>query len=290
MGRSLTPACLICSARPSSDDAGGLGELRFALLHLAVGGNVLGLVAIRDNEEGIPGIGNAFEAQNFNWRGWASFLDGASAVVEHGADLAEGVAHNKAVLIAQRSVLHQHRSDSTAAAVKFGFDDRTDGGSSRCGFEISKVGDQADHFQQQIKVLLLFRRDVDEYCRAAPGFRDKAAIAQLLLHAIRLRIGLVDLVHGHDDRHVGRLGVVDGFEGLRHHAIVGGDDYYDDIGDLGSARAHAGEGFVTRRIEEDNLAAKGRRIRLADADLVSADVLGNASGFAAGYIGLADGV
>jgi len=51
--------------------------------------------------------------------------------------------------------------------------------------------------------------------------------------------------------------VVDGFESLRHHAIVGGDDHDNDIGHLGPARTHASEGFVTRRIEEDDLAAKG---------------------------------
>ena len=163
-------------------------------------------------------------------------------------------------------------------------------GASGRGLEVSKIGDQADHFQQQIEVLLLLRRDIDEYGRAAPRFRNQSAIAQLLLHAVRLRIGLVDLVHGHDDRHVGRLGVVDRFERLRHHAVVGSDHDDDDVRDLGSARTHAGEGFVTWGIEEDDLAAKGRRIRLGDTDLVGADVLRDASGFAASNVGFADGV
>jgi hypothetical protein len=33
---------------------------------------------------------------------------------------------------------------------------------------------------------------------------------------------LVDLVHRHDQRHFGRLGVVDRLDGLRHDAVVGG--------------------------------------------------------------------
>ena len=65
--------------------------------------------------------------------------------------------------------------------------------------------------------------------------------------------GLVDLVDRHDDRHFGRLGVVDGFEGLRHDAVVGRHHQDDDIGDLGAAGAHAGERFVTGRIDEDDL-------------------------------------
>ena len=66
--------------------------------------------------------------------------------------------------------------------------------------------------------------------------------------------GLVDLVDGHDDRHVGRPGVVDGLHGLRHHAVVGGHHQDDDVGGLGAARAHRGERLVARRVEERDLA------------------------------------
>ena len=82
--------------------------------------------------------------------------------------------------------------------------------------------------------------------------------------------------------------MVDGFERLRHHAIVGGNHDDDDVGHFGAARTHAGERLVTRRIEEDDLAAKGRRICLADTDLVRADVLRDAAGFAGRNIGFAN--
>src|SRR6185503_12047002 len=76
----------------------------------------------------------------------------------------------------------------------------------------------------------------------------------------------------------------------RHHAVVGGDDDHDDVGDLGAAGAHAGEGLVARGIEEDDLAAEGGRVFLGDADLVGADVLRDAAGFAGCDVGGADGV
>ena len=91
-GRSFTPACLICSARPSSETRETLRQLRLALLHLAVLRNALGLVAVRDDEERVARIRHAFETEDLDRRRWAGLVDRASAIVEHRADLAEGIA------------------------------------------------------------------------------------------------------------------------------------------------------------------------------------------------------
>ncbi len=90
-------------------DAGALGELRFALLHLAVLGDALGLVAVRHDQEGVAGIRHAFEAEDLDRCGRAGFGDGAAAIVEHGADLAEGVADDVAVAGTEGSVLDEDR-------------------------------------------------------------------------------------------------------------------------------------------------------------------------------------
>ncbi len=68
---------------------------------------------------------------------------------------------------------------------------------------------------------------------AAPILGQQAAIGKLLLDALGLGVGLVDLVDGHDDRHLRGAGVVDGFERLGHHAVVGGNHQDDDVGDAG---------------------------------------------------------
>ena len=107
---------------------------------------------------------------------------------------------------------------------------------------------------------------------------------------LRVGLGLVDLVDGDDDRHLGGAGVIDGLDGLGHDAVVGCNDDDDDVGDLGSAGTHAGEGFVAGGVEEDDLATEGGRVGLGDFDLVGADVLGDASGLAAGDVCGADGV
>ena len=109
---------------------------------------------------------------------------------------------------------------------------------------------------------------------AAPVLGEQSAIGKLLLDAVRLSVGLVDLVDGNDDRNLGGAGVIDGFERLRHDAIVGRDNEDHDIGDLGAAGAHAGERFVAGSIDEDDLLA-------VLFDVISADVLGDAAGFLA---------
>ena len=96
--------------------------------------------------------------------------------------------------------------------------------------------------------------------------------------------GLVDLVDRDDDLHVRGLGVVDGFPGLRHHAVIGGHHQYHHVGDLRAACAHHRERGVTRRVQEHDAAAARRRHQ------VGADVLRDTAGFALGDTGLADRV
>ena len=98
-----------------------------------------------------------------------------------------------------------------------------------------------------------------------------------------LASGLSILLIDDDDRHAGGLGVVDGLDGLRHDAVVGGHHDGGDVGDLGAAGAHGGEGGVTGRVDE-------RDQLLVVLHLVGADVLRDAAGLAGRHGGVADGV
>ncbi len=80
-------------------------------------------------------------------------------------------------------------------------------------------------------------------------------LQQFLAHPLGLGIGLVHLVDGDDDRRLRRLGVADRLDRLLHDAVIGGDDQHDDVGDIGAARAHRGEGLVTRRVDKGDLLA-----------------------------------
>ncbi len=109
--------------------------------------------------------------------------------------------------------------------------------------------------------------------------------------------------------------MVDGLDGLRHDAVVGGDDQDDDVRDLGATGTHGGKRLVTRGVDEvvggddqdddvRDLGATGTHggkrlvtrgvdegdLATVDGDLGSADVLRDAAGLAAPDVGVADGV
>ncbi len=76
--------------------------------------------------------------------------------------------------------------------------------------------------------------------------------------------------------------MVDCFDRLRHHVVVG---RHDDDGQVGYFRAsgtHCGERLVARGVEEGYVASVGK------LHVVCAYVLGDASGFACDHVGLAD--
>ena len=77
--------------------------------------------------------------------------------------------------------------------------------------------------------------------------------------------------------------MIDRLERLRHDAVVGRYHQHDDVGDFGAAGAHARERFVAGRIDEHDLAA-------VLLDVISADVLRDAAGFALGHVGGPDGI
>ena len=96
--------------------------------------------------------------------------------------------------------------------------------------------------------------------------------------AVWIGIGLVDLVDRHDDRHAGGFGVVDGFDGLRHDAVIGGNAKHHDIRDPGAPGAHIGKGLVARRVDKANLGARRHGY------LIGADMLGDAAFFLPGHV------
>ena len=92
---------------------------------------------------------------------------------------------------------------------------------------------------------------------------------------------LIHLVDGHDDLNARGLGVVDGLDGLRHDAVVSGDDENGDIGAHRAARTHLGKGRMARRVEEgDGLAIDFNGIR--------ADVLRDAASLSGRDLRVAD--
>ena len=68
-----------------------------------------------------------------------------------------------------------------------------------------------------------------------PLHRIESIFGQLTKDPLNVAIGgfgFVDLVQSNHDGHASRLGVVDGFHGLWHHTVIGGNHQDDHVGDL----------------------------------------------------------
>jgi len=75
--------------------------------------------------------------------------------------------------------------------------------------------------------------------------------------------------------------MLDRFNGLRHHAVVGSHHQDHDVSGLGTAGTHGGKSRVARGVEESDHAPRGIHV-------VGANVLGDTTGFTGGHAGGAD--
>ena len=70
------------------------------------------------------------------------------------ANFAEDLTADEDVADPQRAVLHQHRRHRTASAIQLGFEHRSDSRAVGFALQILDFGNQQNHLQQQIDVLL----------------------------------------------------------------------------------------------------------------------------------------
>ena len=210
-------------------------------------------------------------------------LERLAAEVAHGAHPAAGLAGDDRVADVDRAAVDEHGGDDAAAGIDARLDDEAAGRRLGVGLEVADLGHQQEHVEEVLEADALLGAGLDEHVVPAPLLGHDAVLGELLLDALDVGVGLVDLVDDDDDRHAGGLGVVDGLHGLRHDAVVGGHHDGGDVGDLGAAGAHGGERGVARRVDEgDEL--------VVVPHLVGADVLRDAAGLAGRHGGVADGV
>ena len=76
--------------------------------------------------------------------------------------------------------------------------------------------------------------------------------------------GLIDFVNGNDNGNSCGLCMVDGFNGLWHHAIVRSDNQNNDVGHLCATGTHGGKRLMTGRVNKGNTATIDGNLRGAD--------------------------
>src|SRR5690606_2141232 len=111
-------------------------------------------------------------------------------------------------------------------------------GTVRVGLQLCDFGDEFDRFKQVVNADALRGRYRNREHVAAIVLDHEVVLGELLLYAVGIGAGNVDLVDGHDHRDVCRLHVRDRLDRLRHHAVIGGDDKDGEVRHLGAAGAH----------------------------------------------------
>ena len=209
-------------------------------------------------------------------------------LVEHGTHTPVGASGHDRVTDPQRAALDQDGAHGAAALVELGLDGHAAGLGVRVGPQVQGgIRGQQDGLEELVDVETLLGGDVHEHRVAAVLLGDQTVLGELATDLVRVGALLVDLVDCHDDRHVGRLGVVEGLDGLGHDAVVGGHDEDGDVGHLGTAGTHGREGLVTGGVDEGD---RTLLVVQVDAHLVGADGLSDAPGLTGDDVGGADGV
>ena len=206
-----------------------------------------GTLFVFDDHEGLAGRGHAAQAEDFHGGRRAGDFHRAALVVEHRPHAAPLGAGDDDVALVEGAVLHEDGGDRAAAAIQPAFDHRTFGRAVRVGLQVEDFGLQQDGFLQLVEVHPFGGRDFGTSWVSPPM---SSTTISWLSSSWRTRCGrgvwFVHLVDGDDDGRMGRLGVFDRLDGLRHYAVICGDHQHHDIGHRRAAGAHGREGLVAR--------------------------------------------
>ena len=227
------------------------------------------------------GLGHAREARALDGRGGRRLADAAAVVVDEGAHLAEVLADEDRVAHLERAARDEQHRRGAEALLELGLHHVAVRAARRVGGELEDVRLEEDHLEELVHAVARDAGDGAAHDVAAPFLGGEALLLEHLLHALGVGGGLVALRDGHHDLHAGLAGELDRLLGLRHDAVVGGDDDHGDVRELRAALAHRVERGVAGRVEERDLAA-------LHVHLVGGDLLRDAAGLARRHLRVAD--
>ena len=264
--------------------AGARGGPRLAVSALAEIRHLPSPRLVFHHHEVVAGQRRAAEPQDLDRLRRAGAIHAVAAIVGQRAHPAPLAAGDEYVADPNRAALHQHGGHRAAALLHFGLDHHAVGAALGVRRQLHELGLKHYCLFQLVEVGLLGSGHLDGQDLAAEFLDLDLVVQQLLAHPVRVGVGTVAFVDGDDERNAGSLGVVDRLDGLFHDPVIGGHHQDHDVGYVGTAGAHLGEGGVTRRVDESDLLARRQ------CDLVGADMLRYAAGFAARHVGLAQRV
>ncbi len=256
-------------------------QFDFAELALTEQSHFTGFLLVGQHAHLIASVRGTVQAEDLDRDGRTGFLDWLAVLVEHGTYTAIVRTDQHHVALAQGTVLNQNGCNRATTLVETRFNHNTAAWGRWSCFQFEYFSLQQDRFEQFVYTGTDFRRHRDEWRITAPLFGGHAVNRQFATDAIEIGARLVDLVHCNNQWNTRSLGVLDSFNGLRHHAVVRCNYQDHDVSRLGTTGTHCGKRGVTRGVEESDHAAFGFNV-------VRTDVLSNTAGFASSYLGTTD--
>ena len=256
------------------------GALELRLL-LAEGSDFAGASFVFDDGQDFTCPRHTGEAKDFDRHRWCCLLNLLTLVVDERADFARFLTHDEDIAGLQRTATDKQRRNGAPALVELRLYHNSFSSAIRISFELHQFSLKRKLFQQIIEPGLLQSRYFDILHFATHLFDDDFVLEQALTDTLRVSTVLVALVDRNDHRHIGRTGMIDSLDRLRHDAVISSDDEDDDIGHHRTACAHFRESFVARCIEE------GDQVTALGLHLIGTDMLCNAAGFTSLNIGTA---
>ena len=172
------------------------------------------------------------------------------------------------------TLLDKDSRDRSAAFVQPGLDDSSLSGTVGIGLEFLHIRDQIDHLKQGIDSHTGLCGNIYTDDIAAPFFRYEVILSELGLDALRICFRTVHLVECHNDRHIGSLGMVDRFHGLRHDAVIRSDDQDCNISNGCAASTDRCKRLVSGSIQESDGFSTMYHLICADMLCDSSDLTG----------------
>ena len=142
---------------------------------------------------------------------------------------------NEDITLAQRTGLDQNGGNRAAAHIQLRLNHSTCRSPVRVSFQFKNLSLKRDGFQQVIQPFASNGRDFDILHIARHLLNNHLMLQQVGTNLVRVGFRFIDLVDRYNHRDLGRFGVVNRFDGLRHNRIVSSYNQNHDIGDLGTA-------------------------------------------------------
>jgi hypothetical protein len=212
-----------------------------ALLPRAVVGNLAGACFVINHRQAIARVGRTRETKHFYRRRWSCSLHSIAGIGNQRSHPTPFRARHHNVARVQGPALNEDGCDRAAAAIELRLNHGAFGRAIWIGLEVEDFRLQADHFEQLVDIRFLDGGDFDVHHLTAHRFHLDLMLQKVGADAIGLCVGLSILLMATMIGTLRGLGMMNGLDRLRHHAVIGGDNEYNKVGDLGAARRMAGE-------------------------------------------------